>query len=120
MYCLSLYGLRPTIYRLAVEREDTDDYRRREEAAEKIALEIESSSAYKNNVDKELSDNEEEETAFSAVERVQDVAHVETTRTYASTISNSANSGNNNDAPFSNNNKNRNYDYQNKNYQNEK
>lgn len=58
--------------RIPVEKEDSEDYRRREEEAEKIAREIESSSTYRENVDKELSDNEEEEQAFSAVERAND------------------------------------------------
>jgi hypothetical protein len=97
--------------RLAVEREDTEDYRRREEAAEKIAIEIESATDYKKNVDKELADNEEEEKAFSAVEWVEN-----DTRTSNSTISN-----NNNDTAYSNNSNNKkSYEYQNKNYQNEK
>jgi len=56
-------------FRVAVEKEDSEDYRKREEEAEKIAYEIESSVTYRNNVDKELSDNEEEEEAFSAVDR---------------------------------------------------
>lgn len=58
------------LLRVAVEKEDTEEYRKREEEAEKIANEIESSTSYKNNVDKELSDNEEEEAVFSAVDRI--------------------------------------------------
>ena len=47
-------------YTLAVEKEDTEEFRRREEEAEKMANEIESSTTYRRNVDKELSDNEED------------------------------------------------------------
>ena len=58
-------------YTLAVEKEDTEEFRRREEEAEKMAQEIESSTTYRRNVDKELSDNEEEEEKFSAVVRAE-------------------------------------------------
>ena len=58
-------------YTIRVEKEDTDEYKRREEAAEKLALEIEADSNYKRNIDKELSEGEDEEEAFSAVVRQQ-------------------------------------------------
>jgi len=69
------YGYKSTFkedlseYTLQVERQDTEEFKRREEEAEKLALEIESSSTYKRNIDKELSDGEEEEEKFSAVVR---------------------------------------------------
>jgi PAB1-binding protein PBP1 len=84
------YGYKSTFkddlseYTLQVEREDTEEFKRREEEAEKLALEIESSSTYKRNIDKELSDGEEEEEKFSAVVRSSHES------------SNAANSNNNN------------------------
>ena len=65
----STYNSDLSEYTLPVEKENTEEYKRREEEAEKLANEIESSSTYRKNVDKELSDNEEEEDAFSAVVR---------------------------------------------------
>ena len=65
----STYNSDLSEYTLPVEKENTEEYKRREEEAEKLANEIESSSTYRKNVDKELSDNEEEEEAFSAVSR---------------------------------------------------
>lgn len=65
----STYNSDLSEYTVQIERDDSEDYRRREEEAEKMAHEIESSSAYRSNVDKELSDGEEEEEAFSAVSR---------------------------------------------------
>jgi hypothetical protein len=65
----STYNSDLSEYTVPIERDDSEDYRRREEEAEKMAQEIESSSAYRSNVDKELSDGEEEEEAFSAVSR---------------------------------------------------
>jgi len=65
----STYNSDLTEYTLPVEKENTDEYRKREEEAEKIAMEIESSTSYRKNIDKELSDGEEEEEAFSAVLR---------------------------------------------------
>ena len=84
-------------YTLQVEREDTEDYRRREEEAEKLALEIESSTSYKKNIDKELSDNEEEEEAFSAVVRTN-----ETTNDNNNNQSSTSNNNNNNNNQGSN------------------
>ena len=60
-------------YTIPVEKEDTEEYRRREEVAEKLAAEIESSATYRRNIDKELSDNDEEEEAFSAVVRANEI-----------------------------------------------
>jgi PAB1-binding protein PBP1 len=65
----STYNSDLTEYTLPVEKQNTEEYRRRELEAEKLAMEIESSASYKKNIDKELSDNEEEEEAFSAVVR---------------------------------------------------
>ncbi|CAF1086208.1 unnamed protein product [Brachionus calyciflorus] len=56
-------------YTIPLEKRHTDEYKRRELEAEKIAHEIEKSKSYRRNIDKELSDNEEEEYAFSAVIR---------------------------------------------------
>lgn len=56
-------------YTLPLEKKQTDEYKRRELEAEQIASEIEKSRTYRRNIDKELSDNEEEEYAFSAVIR---------------------------------------------------
>ena len=67
----STYNSDLSEYTLPVEKENTEEYKRREEEAEKLANEIESSAQYRINVDKELSDNEEEEEAFSAVVRSQ-------------------------------------------------
>lgn len=65
----STYNSDLSEYTLPVQKEDSEEFRRREEEAEKIAQEIESSASYRRNIDKELSDNEEEEEAFSAVIR---------------------------------------------------
>ena len=74
----SKYGYKSTYnsalpeYTIAVEKGDgvsEEEFRRREIEAERLAAEIESSVTYMNNIDKELSDNEEEEEAFSAVVR---------------------------------------------------
>ena len=89
------------VFRLAVEKEDTEEYRRREEEAEKIAREIESSTAYKNNVDKELSDNEEEEQKFSAVVRTTEYTQ-NTTNNTTNTRNNSNEINNNNKEASSN------------------
>jgi hypothetical protein len=52
----STYNADLSEYTVQIERDDSDDYKRREKEAEKMAQEIESSSAYRSNVDKELSD----------------------------------------------------------------
>lgn len=88
------YGYKSTFkedlseYTLQVEREDTEEFKKREEEAAKLALEIESSSTYKRNIDKELSDGEEEEEKFSAVVRS------------ANESSNAASNNNNNNKEF--------------------
>lgn len=56
-------------YTIPLEKNQTDEYKKLELEAEKIANEIEKSRSYRRNIDKELSDNEEEEYAFSAVIR---------------------------------------------------
>ena len=69
------YGYKSTFnaemkeYTIPVEKEDTEEFRKRERVAERLAREIESDLNYKRNIDKELSDNEDEEEAFSAVIR---------------------------------------------------
>jgi PAB1-binding protein PBP1 len=69
------YGYKSTFntdmseYTMPVRRENTAEFRRREAEAERLAREIESDYHYKLNVDKELSDGEDEELAFSAVHR---------------------------------------------------
>lgn len=65
----STYNADLSEYTIAIEREDSEEYRRREKVAEKIANEIESNLMYRHNVDIELSDGEGEEEAFSAVVR---------------------------------------------------
>ena len=65
----STYNADLSEYTIAIEREDSEEYRRREKEAEKIANEIESNLMYRHNVDIELSDGEGEEEAFSAVVR---------------------------------------------------
>ena len=82
-------------YTVAIEKKDSDEYRRREEEAEKIAAEIESCSTYRNNIDKELSDNEEEEEAFSAVVRAEINNNI-------NTPNNNNNNNNNNNSSSSN------------------
>ncbi|CAF0780226.1 unnamed protein product [Brachionus calyciflorus] len=67
----STYNSDLSEYTIPVEKEDTEEFRRREVEAEKLANEIESSATYRRNIDKELSDNEEEEEAFSAVVRTE-------------------------------------------------
>ena len=85
-------------YTLQVEREDTEDYRRREEEAEKLALEIESSTSYKKNIDKELSDNEEEEEAFSAVVRTNETTNDNNNNQSSTSNNNNNNQGSNKDS----------------------
>jgi hypothetical protein len=69
------YGYKSTFnadmseYTMPVRRENTAEFRRREAEAERLAREIESDYNYTLNVDKELSDGEDEELAFSAVHR---------------------------------------------------
>lgn len=92
------YGYKSTFkedlseYTLQVERQDTEEFKRREEEAEKLALEIESSSTYKRNIDKELSDGEEEEEKFSAVVRSANES--------SNATSNNNNNNNNNNKEF--------------------
>lgn len=75
------YGYKSTFnvdmneYTVAVEKTDSEEYRRREEEADRLAQEIESDSNYKRNIDKELSDGEDEEEAFSAVVRGDSSGH---------------------------------------------
>ena len=89
----STYNSDLSEYTLPVEKENTEEYKRREEEAEKLANEIESSSQYRKNVDKELSDNEEEEEAFSAVIRSPNSNTGEINN-------NNTNSSNNNNSKF--------------------
>lgn len=69
------YGYKSTFnadmaeYTMPLRRDNSEEYKRREKLAEKFAREIESDYNYKLNLDKELSDGECEEFAFSAVHR---------------------------------------------------
>jgi hypothetical protein len=69
------YGYKSTFnqdmieYTIPIHKENTEEFRRREREAERIAFEIESDTNYKRNIDRELSDGEDEEEAFSAVIR---------------------------------------------------
>jgi small nuclear ribonucleoprotein (snRNP)-like protein len=67
----STFNSEMTEYTIAVEKADTEEYWQREREAQKMANEIESSASYLKNVDKELSDGDDEEEKFSAVIRTE-------------------------------------------------
>lgn len=65
----STFNSEMTEYTLPLIKQNTAEFKRREAEAERLAREIESDLNYRANVDKELSDGEDEEMAFSAVHR---------------------------------------------------
>jgi hypothetical protein len=102
------YGYKSTFnadmseYTMPVRRENTAEYRRREAEAERLAREIESDYNYKLNVDKELSDGEDEELAFSAVHRGGDSERTQRSNAKSRHTGNQSNRSSNNGARSNN------------------